>query len=177
MHGQGTDSSCPQTEVLQQVEGPQLQTLTDCATAQSLVVFFCHCVSIAHWLVITGPGTFHSDCEPGVCCSFSLRDVLLLLEVFKILLLSCALIAAAAVVAACVLTRDVPPTAMLLRSGDAVVLGQEARSCYHGVPRVLTDRPLPEDLLAAAEQHGGRYQSHVQHMQGCRINISIRSTC
>jgi alkylated DNA repair protein alkB family protein 1 len=66
---------------------------------------------------------------------------------------------------------------MLLRSGDVVVLGQEARSCYHGVPRVLTDRPLLQDLLVAAEQHGEQYQPHVRHMQGCRINISIRSTC
>lgn len=69
--------------------------------------------------------------------------------------------------------RDVEPTALLLRSGDVVVMGQQARACYHGVPRVLTDRPLPPELAAHA---GLQDQACLQHMQGCRINISIRST-
>jgi len=40
-------------------------------------------------------------------------------------------------------TRDTAPTPLLLRSGDVVVLGGSARNCFHGVPRVFTDRPLP----------------------------------
>lgn len=36
-------------------------------------------------------------------------------------------------------TRDVPPHALLLRSGDVVVLTGLARRCFHGVPRVLDD--------------------------------------
>jgi len=74
--------------------------------------------------------------------------------------------------------RDEEPTAMVLRSGDAVILGGASRSCYHGVPRVFgcvddpEDResfPVPEALRddkwdsALAE-----YASHT------RINISIR---
>jgi alkylated DNA repair protein alkB family protein 1 len=35
-------------------------------------------------------------------------------------------------------TRDTPPTAVLLRSGDAVVLAGESRRWYHGLPRVFT---------------------------------------
>lgn len=72
--------------------------------------------------------------------------------------------------------REVEPTALLLRSGDIVVMGQEARACYHGVPRVLTDNPLAADVLQAAEQAGDVYQPYLQHMQGSRVNISIRST-
>jgi len=70
----------------------------------------------------------------------------------------------------------VEPTALLLRSGDVVVMGQEARACYHGVPRVLPDRPLPQDLQQASEQASELYRPHLLHMKGSRINISIRAT-
>eukprot|EP00775_Hariotina_reticulata_P007227 gene7227-7440_t len=41
---------------------------------------------------------------------------------------------------------------MLLRSGDVLVLSGEARRCYHGLPRVLDDQDLPEDVAAAAQR-------------------------
>ena len=47
--------------------------------------------------------------------------------------------------------REDAPTALLLRSGDIVVLGGAARRCYHGVPRVLGELPLPGDLAAALD--------------------------
>lgn len=87
--------------------------------------------------------------------------------------------AAAAFFPCCVVraTRDVEPTALLLRSGDVVVMAEEARACYHGIPRVLTDRPLPQELMQAAEQHDGQvFTPYIHHMQGCRINISMRAT-
>ena len=34
-------------------------------------------------------------------------------------------------------TKETEPTAMLLRSGDVVILSGEARRCYHGVPRIV----------------------------------------
>ena len=34
-------------------------------------------------------------------------------------------------------TRETAPTAVLLRSGDAVVLAGESRRRYHGVPRIF----------------------------------------
>lgn len=37
-------------------------------------------------------------------------------------------------------TRDIEPTALLVRSGDVVVLHGEARRCYHGVPRIFSLR-------------------------------------
>lgn len=59
-------------------------------------------------------------------------------------------------------------------------MGQQARACYHGVPRVLTASSLAADLeQAAAEQQTGMLANPLallQHMQGCRVNISIRAT-
>lgn len=34
-------------------------------------------------------------------------------------------------------TIDVPPTAMYLHSGDIVIMSEEARLSYHGVPKIL----------------------------------------
>lgn len=131
------------------------------------------------------------------------------------------------------LTRDVPPLPLLLRSGDAVVMAGESRKCYHGVPRIFTDRPLPPQLLedilgppgelplSGMAREGGQGAGHAQlhgrvqpwygegprdngavraggaaeggqeaqrsageglqfaplaeHMQRCRINVSIRA--
>jgi len=43
-------------------------------------------------------------------------------------------------------SKDVVPTAVLLRSGDAVVLGGHARRSYHGVPRILPYMEREESL-------------------------------
>lgn len=90
-------------------------------------------------------------------------------------------------------TKEVPPTALLLRSGDAVVLSGPARRCYHGVPRIFTDRPPAGPLRcssgSSSANNGGdasscdsenaidpTFEPFARHMQGCRINISIRDT-
>jgi len=51
-------------------------------------------------------------------------------------------------------------TAFVLSSGDALVLGGEARLCFHGVDRILPTLPppLPPELLAG----------------GARINLTLR---
>jgi len=36
-------------------------------------------------------------------------------------------------------SKDVAPTPILVRSGDVVIMGGEARFAYHGVPRVFAD--------------------------------------
>jgi alkylated DNA repair protein alkB family protein 1 len=43
-------------------------------------------------------------------------------------------------------TREDAPTALWLRSGDAVIVTGEARLCYHGVPRIL-EGSCPDFLL------------------------------
>lgn len=71
------------------------------------------------------------------------------------------------------LTRAVPPTALLLRSGDAVVMAGRARRCFHGVPRVFPGEPLSEAQLALLPEQHRPFAEHVQ-ASGLRINISIR---
>lgn len=43
-------------------------------------------------------------------------------------------------------TREDTPTALWLRSGDAIIVTGEARLCYHGVPRIV-EGSCPEFLL------------------------------
>ena len=35
-------------------------------------------------------------------------------------------------------SKDITPVAMVVRSGDVVVMSGESRYCYHGVPHVLS---------------------------------------
>jgi alkylated DNA repair protein alkB family protein 1 len=99
--------------------------------------------------------------------------------------------------------RQQPPTPLLLRSGDVVVLGGPARGCYHGVPRVLdswqgvtcdvTDSVsnsstgsssnsgvcgvgLQGALAREVGVLGEEYGAVLTHMQQCRVNISVRSS-
>lgn len=60
--------------------------------------------------------------------------------------------------------RNIQPTALLLRGGDAVVLSGHARKCYHGVPRVLPP----------AEMKDIHCDEYADYMKTCRINVSIR---
>ncbi|KAI8472766.1 MAG: 2OG-Fe(II) oxygenase superfamily-domain-containing protein [Monoraphidium minutum] len=92
--------------------------------------------------------------------------------------------------------RADPPTPLLLRSGDVIVLAGPARRSFHGVPRVLHEAGPPPELAAALAARaaaataragagaGGaeageaaalRAACHA-HAAGCRINISIRCT-
>jgi DNA alkylation damage repair protein AlkB len=34
-------------------------------------------------------------------------------------------------------TKSTPPTGFLLRSGDAVIMSEESRVCFHGIPRII----------------------------------------
>lgn len=77
-------------------------------------------------------------------------------------------------------TRDGAPTALLMRSGDAMVLSGESRYCYHGVPRVFT---LGEGALDAAgeplapppELFPAGWKSPIaEWVARTRVNISIR---
>lgn len=70
-------------------------------------------------------------------------------------------------------TKEAEPIAILLRSGDALVLSGAARTCFHGMPRLLHDqapekalnpRLVPPSMVTIAK-----------HLQTCRVNISLRS--
>jgi len=69
------------------------------------------------------------------------------------------------------LTRDVEPTAILLRSGDAVIMsGPACRRAYHGVPRILEDT-LPPHLEASGEDEWNVYE---EYLRTARINVNVR---
>eukprot|EP00887_Chlorella_sp_A99_P000830 scaffold5.g830.t1 len=71
-------------------------------------------------------------------------------------------------------TRDTPPTALFLRSGDVVVLAGASRACLHGVPRIFTGGAPAPALVPRGE--GDPFAPFAEHMRGCRINVSIRDT-
>ena len=88
-------------------------------------------------------------------------------------------------------TKDAPPTPLLLRSGDVLVLAGAARAAYHGVPRVFEAEGSgglfeggsgegegegegagePEAWRAGSAEEEAAFQ---RFMAGCRININVR---
>lgn len=71
-------------------------------------------------------------------------------------------------------SRDDEPLAMFLRSGDVVLMAGEARECFHGVPRIFTDREHSE--IASLEKHfSSEYDCcFLDYIRSSRININIR---
>ena len=73
-------------------------------------------------------------------------------------------------------TRDAPPTALWLRSGDAVVFAGPARRSYHGVPRVL-EGTCPPDLADAGRWGagaGGDVAALCAFAAAARVNVNVR---
>lgn len=64
---------------------------------------------------------------------------------------------------------DDKPTAILLRSGDTVIMSKESRLCYHGVPKIL----LPENSQNI--NYDNEWEDDFKnYMQVTRININVR---
>lgn len=69
-------------------------------------------------------------------------------------------------------SKDETPTALMLHSGDVLVLSGHARQCYHGVPRIL-----PGQCCCSQAQVNDQAVPAVETwMQDMRVNISIRQT-
>ncbi|BGP54487.1 hypothetical protein JCM8202v2_002068 [Rhodotorula sphaerocarpa] len=76
-------------------------------------------------------------------------------------------------------SRDVPPLAILLRSGDALIVSGPSRRAYHALPRVLEGtlpdhlRPDPPDL---DDEQKADYRLYGEYLErGARINVNVRS--
>ncbi|KAI3426802.1 Fe2OG dioxygenase domain-containing protein [Psidium guajava] len=71
-------------------------------------------------------------------------------------------------------TRQDDPIAMFLRSGDVVLMAGEARECFHGVPRIFTDRDTAE--IPPLELHFSLQDDCflLEYLRNSRININIR---
>uniref|UniRef100_A0A182KB03 Fe2OG dioxygenase domain-containing protein n=1 Tax=Anopheles christyi TaxID=43041 RepID=A0A182KB03_9DIPT len=82
-------------------------------------------------------------------------------------------------------SREEQPDAILLRSGDIVVMTGASRLCYHAVPRICTDAELPQEMRnSAARWEVGNLAPQrdevlwdggiQQYIQYSRININVR---
>ncbi|CAI8598077.1 unnamed protein product [Vicia faba] len=71
-------------------------------------------------------------------------------------------------------SREDAPLAMFLRSGDVVLMAGEARECFHGVPRIFTDKENAE--IGHLETHLRQEDDlcFLKYIQTSRININIR---
>lgn len=71
-------------------------------------------------------------------------------------------------------SRQDPPVAMFLRSGNVVLMAGEARECFHGVPRIFTDEES-EEISLLEKRFSSRDDLHfLEYMRTSRININIR---
>jgi len=68
-------------------------------------------------------------------------------------------------------TKDEPPIALLVRSGDVVVQAGESRGYYHGVPRILSASP-PRELLDACSS--SNMVGVAEWLQTHRLNANVR---
>lgn len=64
-------------------------------------------------------------------------------------------------------TRDTKPTALLLKSGQVLVMSGEARRAFHGVPRVI-EGSLADHWQSVGDEHLR------QLMSTSRINVNVR---
>lgn len=80
-------------------------------------------------------------------------------------------------------SRDVAPTAVLMRSGDAIVLTGPSRRCYHGVPRIFVAGEGCVDgdgvRLGCPEWLGNpdawpEEPDVARYIAGGRVNVSVR---
>ncbi|THU99303.1 hypothetical protein K435DRAFT_751863, partial [Dendrothele bispora CBS 962.96] len=70
-------------------------------------------------------------------------------------------------------TRDTEPSAILLRSGDVVIMsGPACRRAYHGVPRIL-ENTLPSHM-ESSESDRDEWRLYEEYMKTTRININVR---
>lgn len=80
-------------------------------------------------------------------------------------------------------TKDTTPVALFLRSGDVVVMEQESRTAFHGVPRIVEGTCPPHlqpsrkrgyDSETLGDDDGDHDREVLEYMRGVRINMNVR---
>ncbi|KAL8156924.1 hypothetical protein AgCh_001866 [Apium graveolens] len=71
-------------------------------------------------------------------------------------------------------SREDEPVAMFLRSGDIVLMAGEARECFHGVPRIFTDKENAEITSLEQQLSNEEDLCYLEYINRSRININIR---
>lgn len=64
-----------------------------------------------------------------------------------------------------------PPSPILLRSGDILIMSGESRLCFHAVPRILHD-PMVNDFIDETDDENIRVA--LNYIRDKRININVR---
>ena len=68
-----------------------------------------------------------------------------------------------------------PPTPIILRSGDVVIMSGPTRRSYHGVPRIL-ERSLPPHLAYDDERDDDDWEPFARYLTSARINVNVRQS-
>ncbi|XP_059308398.1 alpha-ketoglutarate-dependent dioxygenase alkB isoform X1 [Lycium ferocissimum] len=71
-------------------------------------------------------------------------------------------------------SREVPPLAMFVRSGDVILMAGQARECFHGVPRIFTDKEHAEISSLELQFSDEEDSAFLEYIRNSRININIR---
>ncbi|OIT31557.1 PREDICTED: alpha-ketoglutarate-dependent dioxygenase alkB isoform X1 [Nicotiana attenuata] len=71
-------------------------------------------------------------------------------------------------------SRDVPPVAMFVRSGDVILMAGQARECFHGVPRIFTDKEHADISSLELQFSDEDDSAFLEYIRTSRININIR---
>lgn len=81
-------------------------------------------------------------------------------------------------------TRSARPTAILLRSGDVLIMSRESRYCVHGVPRILRLDDVDSELLQCLSKKATREGDGIEeaaavdavelYLRTNRVNINVR---
>lgn len=71
--------------------------------------------------------------------------------------------------------RSVTPQAILIRSGDVIIMRKRSRFAVHGVPRVLPEL-LPAELMPSSLPPRGMFAAAASYLEqlGGRVNINVR---
>ncbi|KAI8869184.1 hypothetical protein GQ42DRAFT_107254, partial [Ramicandelaber brevisporus] len=72
--------------------------------------------------------------------------------------------------------REEAPLPLVVHSGDIVVMCGPGRAAYHGVPLVFTEQlpPFPASEVIREDESKEEWDTLLQFMSTCRMNISVR---
>jgi alkylated DNA repair protein alkB family protein 1 len=73
-------------------------------------------------------------------------------------------------------SRDTPPAAMFVRSGDVVLMAGSARHCFHGMPRIFSEDAEAEvpDFTTVPYIDKNYINPILSYLKQSRINVNIR---
>ncbi|CAH9132129.1 unnamed protein product [Cuscuta epithymum] len=71
-------------------------------------------------------------------------------------------------------SREHMPIAMFLRSGDVILMEGAARECFHGVPRIFTEKEHAEITELESHFSDEGNSSFLEYIRTSRVNINIR---